>query len=382
MDSLTRNHLIELINLEDEWCVSLYMPTVRAGTEVQQNTIRFRNLLRQAEERLVRLHVRVPDAERLLGPATAMLDDADLWRQQDNGLVVFVAPDHFSYFRLPISFEERVMVRRRFHVKPLVPLFSGDGRFLVLAISQDEIRLLEGTRDRVAEIDLSGVPQSLTEALRPEQSEHQVRARAVGSTGTTIFHGQGGSGEETPKLDILRYFQMVDRALSDLLADRHVPLVLAGVDYLLPIYREANTYPRLVPQGVTGSPELLSARELHQRAWAIVMPQFAKAQSDQVALYYELNGRDDPRASHSLKDVVQAAHAGRIATLFVPHGVQKWGVFRAHSQKVHVHPSEQPGDHDLIDLAAAQTIAHGGAVYVVDPAQMPGGDLVAAIFRY
>ncbi len=381
MDSLTRSNLIDLIDVEDEWCVSLYMPTVRAGAEVQQNTIRFRNLLRQAEEHLAELQVRVPDAERLLAPAAAMLDDADLWRQQNDGLAVFAAPDHFSYYRLPISFEERALAKRRFHVKPLLPLFSGDGRFLVLALSRDQVRLLEGTRDSVAEIELPGVPTSMAEALHYDQPERQVRARAAGSAGVAVFYGHGGP-EMTAKLDLLRYFQIVDRGLRDLIADKHVPLVLAGVDYLLPIYREANTYPHLVAQGVTGNPDTLSAKELHQRAWAVVMPFFAKAQSEQVALYYEMDGRDDPRASHTLKDIVQAAHEGRIATLFAPRGVQKWGVYRAHSHKVHVHPSEQPGDHDLIDLAAAQTVASGGAVYVVDPAQMPGGDLVAAIFRY
>ncbi|MCZ7538408.1 MAG: hypothetical protein M5U29_00470 [Anaerolineae bacterium] len=381
MDSFTRSNLIDLIDVEGEWCVSLYMPTVRTGTEVQQNTIRFRNLLRQAEERLARLQVRVPDAERLLAPAVAMLDDADLWRQQSDGLAVFAAPDHFSYYRLPVSFEERVTAKRRFHVKPLLPLFSGDGRFLVLALSQDQVRLLEGKRDSVTEIDLPGVPTSMAEALQYDQPQRQVRARAAGSTGGTVFHGHGGP-EVTAKPDLLRYFHAVDRGLRDLIADRQVPLVLAGVDYLLPIYREANTYPHLVAQGVTGNPDTLNARELHQRAWAVVMPFFAKAQSEQVALYYELDGRDDPRASHTLKDVVRAAHEGRVATLFAPRGVQKWGVYRAHSQKVHVHPSEQPGDHDLIDLAAARTVANGGTVYVVDPAQMPGGDLVAAIFRY
>jgi hypothetical protein len=159
-------------------------------------------------------------------------------------------------------------------------------------------------------------------------------------------------------------------------------LVLAGVDYLLPIYREASSYAYLLEQGIIGNPDMLSAKELHQRAWEIVKPVFAQAQAEQIALYYELDGRDDPRASHSLIDIVQGAFAGRIATLFVPRNVQKWGVYRAHSHKVHVHPSQQPGDYDLIDLAAAQTVAHGGTVYVLEPDSVPGGELVAAIFRY
>lgn len=40
------------------------------------------------------------------------------------------------------------MVDDRFHVTPLLPLLAGDGHFFVLALSQNQIGLLEGTRDR------------------------------------------------------------------------------------------------------------------------------------------------------------------------------------------------------------------------------------------
>jgi hypothetical protein len=46
-----------------------------------------------------------------------------------------------------------VIVSERFHVKPLLPLLSGDGRFYVLALSQNEIRLLQGTRYSVEQVD-------------------------------------------------------------------------------------------------------------------------------------------------------------------------------------------------------------------------------------
>jgi len=381
MDSLTRNDLKVLIEAEGEWCVSIFMPTVRAGTEVQQNTIRFRNLIRQASEGLQALGMRVPDTEQLLEPATVMLDDADLWRNTGDGLAVFLSSDHASYYRLPVQFEELVVIKRRFHVKPLLPLFSGDGTFFVLALSKEQIRFLECSRDSVREIKLSGVPSSLVEALQYDQPQRQFRA-VGGSGGGVVFHGQGGGGDDTPKQDLLRYFQMVDRGLHEIIADKNTPLILAGIDYLQPIYREANTYPHLLPEGVTGNPDMLSAKELHQRSWAVMKPYFEQAQAEQVALFHELAGRDDPRASHHLKDVVQAAHEGRVATLFVPRGVRQWGQYRPHSHKVHVHPSQQPGDHDLLDLAAAQTITNGGIVYVVDRDEMPGGDLVAAIFRY
>ena len=46
MDSVTIDDLKALIEREGGPCVSLFMPTHRAGAETQQDPIRFRNLLR------------------------------------------------------------------------------------------------------------------------------------------------------------------------------------------------------------------------------------------------------------------------------------------------------------------------------------------------
>ena len=378
MDSLTRDDIKGLIETEGEWCISLFMPTIRAGAEVQQNPIRFKNLLRKAEQRLAQLAMRTPDIERLLSPAADLLDDPDHWRGASDGLAVFVAQGRFHSYRLPVDFDELVIAERGFHIKPLLPVLSNDGRFYILALSQDQVRLLEGTRHSVDELEVASVPGSLIEALQYEREDRGRGGSAAGGQGAAFQ----GAGEEEAKQDILRYFQMVDRGLRDVLAEETVPLVLAGVDYLLPIYHEANTYNHLLEKGVTGNPESLSAKELHQRAWAIVGPQFAQAQTSQRDLYHELAGREDERASNILKTTVRAAVEGRVATLFVASGVQKWGVYRSHSHKVHVHPSQQPGDQDLLDVAAAQTFASGGVVYAVEPDQVPGETEHAAIFRY
>ncbi|MBN1562667.1 MAG: hypothetical protein JXA10_02430 [Anaerolineae bacterium] len=378
MDSLTREDIKGLIETEGEWCVSLFMPTVRAGAEVQQNPIRLKNLLRKAEERLAKLQMRAPDIETMLRPAANLLDDPDHWRGASDGLAVFIAPDAFHSYRLPVAFDELVVAERGFHIKPLLPVLSNDGRFYVLALSQDQVRLLEGTRHSVNEIEVASVPGSLVEALQYDR-EGRVQMRAASGGQGAVYQG---AGEEEAKQEILRYFQMVDRGLHDVLAEEKVPLVLAGVDYLLPIYHEANTYNHLLAKGITGNPESLSAKDLHKRAWGIVEPHFAQAQAEQRDLYFELAGREDERASNVLKTTVRAAVEGRVATLFVASGVQKWGVYRAHSHKVHVHPTQQPGDQDLLDVAAAQTFASGGLVFAVAPDQVPGDEEHAAIFRY
>ncbi len=379
MDVLTQADLRQLSEAQGEWCVSIYLPTVRAGAEAQQNPIRLRNLIREAVEQLKAVGVRVPDVAELLEPVQALQNDADFWRNVSDGLAVFVGPGVFRTYRLTAGFEEFVAVRERFHIKPLLVLLSGNGRFYVLALSQEEIRLLEGTRDSVIAVPLDDVPASMAEALQYDDPQRLKRAASAG--GGAIFGG-GNAADASAKQDILRYFQMVDRGLRDLLAEQQVPLVLAGVDYLLPLYHEANTYHYLLDMGVMGNPQTLSAKDLHQRVWEIVKPYFEQAQADQRERYAELAGRADARAESRVVDVVRAAVEGRIETLFVAKDVQKWGVYRAHSHKVHAHPARQPGDQDLLDVAAVQTFLSGGTVYVVERDVVPGGEVVAAVFRY
>jgi hypothetical protein len=46
------------------------------------------------------------------------------------------------------------------------------------------------------------------------------------------------------------------------------------------------------------------------------------------------------------------------------------------------HDREKPGDEELLDLAAAQTLRHDGKVYSMKPEEIPGGHLLASVYRY
>jgi hypothetical protein len=71
-----------------------------------------------------------------------------------------------------------------------------------------------------------------------------------------------------------------------------------------------------------------------------------------------------------------------VECLFVALGRQQWGDYDPGANQVHLHPAAQPGSFDLLDLAATQTLLHGGAVYAVEPAGVPDAALLAAVFRY
>jgi hypothetical protein len=385
MNLFRNDELKYLAAITDEVCISIYMPAHRVGYEQQQDPLRLKNLLDETEKRLIEDGIRSPDARALLEASRELLLDRDFWQHQSNGLAVFIDSNETRTYRLPINFNELVFTGKQFHIKPLLPMLTGDGQFFVLAISQNSVRLLQGTRYTIETIDLGNIPTSMAEALWFEDPERQLQwhtsTQAPQGMGErpAAYHGQGTVENDT-KETILRYFQRVDRALADLLQNSNRPLVLAGVDFLLPIYQQANTYPFLVDEGIEGNPDDQSAKALHQRAWRVVEPIFREKQHDAVARYEELSGRGSSEASTEIKEVVNAAAYGRVETLFVASGVQHWGVYKEDS--VVIHDQFHSGDEDLLDLAATFTINNGGVVYVLPAERVPGDGDLAAIFRY
>jgi hypothetical protein len=105
-----------------------------------------------------------------------------------------------------------------------------------------------------------------------------------------------------------------------------------------------------------------------------------EAREKAVARYSQLAGTGQSTAD--VKEAVLAAHHGRVDVLFVALGVQVWGNFDPGTHTVHVHQGPEPGDRDLLDMAAIQSILNGGTVYAVEPEQVPGDAPLAAVFRY
>ena len=126
------------------------------------------------------------------------------------------------------------------------------------------------------------------------------------------------------------------------------PLVLAGVEYLLPLYRQASGYKHILDEVDHREPGDDSPADLHERAWELVEPHFADEERAAREAYAIQAGRGTDVAR--LGEVLRAAHDGRIDTLFVRRGAQRWGKFDHEKRKAEEHSPAQPGDRDLLDL--------------------------------
>ncbi|MDZ8188851.1 MAG: hypothetical protein RMX96_28860 [Nostoc sp. ChiSLP02] len=370
-------------------CISLYLPMQKAGPEIRQNPIRFKNLIREAEERLEAMAIPQTEALNLLQPARE-LDTTEFWEHQDNGLAIFISPQVFRYYQLPMEFGELVVVSDRFHLKPLLHLLNNDGKFYLLALAQKDVRFFEGTRYSINEIEVENLPKSLDEVLQEDEMQKGVQQRIATSKGGTgnsfqqpgTFHGQGSPDTDKRQEDILQFCHAIDGALHEKLRKQKAPLVVAGVEYLFPIYQQANTYNHLVEAPITGNPEFTKLEKLQDQAWQIVEPLFHQNQQQVIELYQQIAGEGTGKASSNLEEIIAAAYYQRVDSLFVPVGRQIWGKFDPETIAVDIHPEQQPEDYDLLDFAAIHTLLNGGEVYPVEPEKMPNDASAAAIFRF
>lgn len=397
-EHLTYEKIRSVAESESNHFVSFYLPTTRGAVKPEENSLRLKDALRIAAEKLEQRALRRPDTTRLLGPVSRLLDDSDFWLHQLEGLAIFRSESELVHYRLGFDVPELVVAGRSPYVRPLLPALLPGTHFLILAVSQNAVKLFDCSRFEAGEVDLSDtdIPRSLEEALRyddlqkPELQHHPTTGPGRAPEGQTApaespggrvhgFHGHGESGE-SQKTQIRRYFQAVDAGLYKLIGPDGPPIVLAGVDYLCALYKEVTDLHSIVDENVEGNPDRLSGAKLHERAIPIV----EKRSRARVAETRDAYGRLEPRgaASTDLVHVLEAAHEGRIATLLLERDVLRWGLFNASDRSLEERREPGPTDVDLFELAARQTLLHGGTVLALDREQMVETAQIAAIFRY
>jgi hypothetical protein len=232
---------------------------------------------------------------------------------------------------------------------------------------------------------LHTVPHSIEDALKYDVRETQQQVHSgTGAPGVrgkegAVFHGQSIGLDDAHKR-VLEYFRQVNRGVRGLLKGPWAPLVLAGVEELVPIYKQANTYPNLVEQSIEGNPDRMNASELHKAAQDALRLYFEEARKQAVEHYRAAIGT--AKASNALPELLIGAYHGRLEFALISPCAERWGRFDPEQDTVEIHDAPQTGDEDLVNAVAIHTILNHGAVYAVAPQDIPGAAPVAAVFRY
>jgi hypothetical protein len=349
------------------------MPTAKAATDWNLNSVRLKNLIQKTEHDLKQLNCDTDLLNKLTGPLWDLQGNTKFLQEMRKGAAFFSGPDFFRYLIVPLELEEQTVVSDLFHIKPLLFLENRNKPYYLLSLSKHEISLYKADRFSLEKISLPGAPENIEDFSGTDEVHREKRS--------SVYHSQGaGTDKSQEKEKTRRYIHSLEKAVTKLLNGRTEPLILFSVEYLQGIYRKENSYGNLVHEGIHGNPEHVSDEQLIKAGWEVAGPVLSKELMEAVGAFE--NAQEHHKVSGKIDTILKAAFEGRIHTLFLSPDNVLWGDFNRDTERIIHYTEAKPGAHDLPDLAAHLTLETGGNVYLLEQEEMPGREKIAALYRY
>jgi hypothetical protein len=321
-------------------CLSVYLSLSNASTagrnpNAKENELRWRECLHLVEAQASRFGdagTQVLDSMRNF--ESVMPDSGgEVPSHSRKSLAVFRSPEVFQVVELDEEVADQAVFGETFHIRPLVKELVRTRKFYLLGFSQKNTRLLHCTTRTSEELAFAnGFKTDFEEWMNQAKPDHRAidNAMAVGAQGSARPDALAPKGSDAEDRDeyLVHFAKHIAGGVAQVLKGKSEPLVLCAVEYEIPIYREANTYPHLAAEAVHGAPNGLKSGEMHSRAIEALNRCYGK----------------------KVDDALQTRGEG-------------------------------PND-DLVNDAVVQTILHAGKVLVVEAAKMPDKAAVAATFRF
>ncbi|TVP50098.1 MAG: hypothetical protein EA341_08125 [Mongoliibacter sp.] len=387
MEIFNRNNFINLSKKKANPTITIYSPTSRQSSDgYKKDQINFKNQLKDVKSKLEKEHMmEESDIEKLLSPASELLDNHKFWQNNSDMLACFISEEGMEMIKVPIDLREgQNFIGEKPMLLPMIPELSDDGHYYILLLNLDQIRLYEATRNTVQEIILDPEEVAVSFTAEEEEDENQDQLHGQGGSGNVgaMFHGHDGGSDEVKKVTILNYFHRMTNMLEPKLNQNPLPLVLAGVDYLIPIFNDATKYNHMLKGHVSGAYGEKDMMTLHQKSWEIVAPFFEKEKIKRKE-NYDQKAADGLAISNDKLKIIKAALTGGVDTLLVNSNHQHlYGSYDPDNHQINISEDKKKGEHCLIDEAASKVVEFSGKVYMVEDDNMPDGAQVAAILRY
>lgn len=351
-----------------DFCVSIYLEATPLSQNSDATRIALKNAVRQARLQLEQGGFDAARCNAALARIEALDGDYGFWRLQANSLALLATADDLHVFRLANRLKNTVQVADRFHLKPLLRAITFSHHAYVLALSQKAVRLVEVFADLPAvEVSVDGLPPPSAGAVDKSTPE--------GRDNDDSIH----NAEHQNKL-MEKYATEIDAALRPVLKGGETPLILAATGRLAPVYRAANSYSGLLPDGIEDSPDRISDAELAQAARPL-LEAFHQAQIGEISALFETRAGQS-RTTTDLSDVARAATFGAVEILLVDLDIENHGTIDEDTGAISFADDAAAASYDLIDEIAGRALATGARVLAVRAEDIPGEGGLAAILRY
>jgi len=351
----------QLAAVSEPFAVSMYLPTTPVTTDTEASRIDLKNLLSEAVTQLEAAHAGKAVIAALEESISDLGLDREFWEYQSHSLALFYTSAGLWTYRIPNKLPRAVEVSDRLFIKPLLRALTFSQEALVLAISNNAVRLVEMTNDEsAARIPVSDLPTDASEYFERRDSR-----LAEGASDRVV---------------ITAFARDVDKALRPILNGLDTPLIIAATEPLASIFRNVSTYGHIATETIRGNPDELSELQLSESAREILDAINAEELSAIKAQVADAIG--EGRGATDLSDLARAATYGAIDTLIVDIDHSVAGFIDEASGVITLSEDDDAHNYGIVDEIARRVLNSGGRVVAVRSDDVPGGGVAAAITRF
>lgn len=350
-----------LADVRAPWCVTIYGDAdfwLRGNHATEEARAQIRSALDGL--RIGGAPAEVADAmrqhlDRISVPSASRPGQVD---RRARAVGIFAAETDADVFGLTTSPSPWVGVADRFLVGPLLegalalvpPVF-------LLAISENEVRLVDVTKHPVEMVEVPDLPHDLKSTI------------ALDLTGDreTLAHLRTS---EDPKVRLREYARAVDRAVAPVLRQADATLVLAATEPLENIYRSVSSCSLASPV-IVGNHDRESIDELANLVVPFIERHRREVTGTRLSRFAEMTARDLVLAD--LDEITDAVRDGAVDTLFIDM-----------NRRLPI-----PGEAfeglttlDRVDEIVRDALSTDATIVPVRSDDLPSADPVAAVLRY
>lgn len=381
---LTRDTFERLAETRGEALVSICIPAERRGVDVNQNRIRFKNAIAQARELAAAAGTDLVGVEDALAEIEPLVDNESFWQHQTEGLAVYAREGGAEIHRLEHSPAGCVTVGTRFATRPLLPDVADPAVFYVLALSENDTRLIRCTRESASELMASEIPGSLADAVGHDYEQKSIQFHSAETAGRqrgeAFYHGHGSASDAEETEEREKFYHAIDRGLADALGRDAGPIVVAADEQHIARFASTSSMPGVLDRGLTGNPKMLDAEALRQGALPLVTPNLDA--SEERARARVLGALHADGVETNAGAILRALANARVGTLLLDPSEPLWGEFGEDSGTLVLHDQRRPRSEDVLSRAIADAVETGADVLEARPDDLPDARRMVAAMRF
>lgn len=303
---------IRKMNDEAATVLSLYQSTPHEGSDPGSHAIRFKNLIKEAEEKLAKYLDRKA-LKKQMEILQDLQSDTVFWNDRSEAFALFLRDGNMLIYNLSEPVDDLVVVQGILHLLPLLSAEQHISAHYILDIGRDRFSLHHGDGSKLKEVEDHGV-LSFMELFPDLDPGSVVNFGSYGGKGGTAFHGHR-SAAEMKEIDKIKYYRYLEENLTPYFVEKRSPVILSGVRENMADWRSVASN-ELYLQEDLGKP-------LHdfdsQGLKTAILGIFDNIQNEKIKRGMDslAKGLADGKASTNMSDIKKAAEECKIETLYV-----------------------------------------------------------------